>query len=56
MPIACVVSVKGIGSPPEHIVWFDAITPAEILFTVTVNTFDIAVHKTPFKVLVAINW
>ena len=48
-----VVSVNAAGSPPEQIVWLADIV-ALIALTVTVNTFDVAVHATLFNVLVTI--
>ena len=48
-----VAAVKATGSPPEQIVWLAEIV-ALIALTVTVNTFDVAVHATLFNVLVTI--
>ena len=56
VPAAPLEKIISLGSPPEHKVWLSMIVGAVTLFTVTVNTLEIAVHKTPFKVLVAINW
>ena len=54
-PVAAVNSVNAAGLPPLHCkVWLLPTVPAVTLLTVTVNTFDVAVHGTLFNVLVTI--
>ena len=49
-----VVTVNAVGLPPEQMVSSPATVPGVTSLTVTVNTFDVAVHATLFKVLVTI--
>ena len=50
------VTVNGTGSPLEQMVWLAAIVCAFMVLTNTVSGFEMAVHGTPFNVLVIITW
>ena len=52
MPVAAVVTVNGLASPPEQMVCVCESVPAETLFTVTVSGLEVTTQGTPFNVLV----